>query len=494
MNNITSIWSLYEKGVQRHRAMGLDADVEQAYRFFEGDQWWGLESEENLPVYNFIAPTVKYKVANVAMNQMQIYFSSLTATERSGRLTKYLNRLASMWWERLKMDTLCWKALKDSAVAGESYLYIYDNKGSCQLVESTDVFLADETQQDIQRQPYILLYERRDVEQVRQMARTAGVSEQDIEKIVSDNAERSRITTQKHSEDDGKCGCLLYMTKEGQDIVFVRCTKYVMLGKQQRIAGLGLYPIVSLVTAQKKGSARGRGEVRPLIPNQIEINRNLARRLINSKMTAFSRLVYATDKIDNPEALDQVGSAIAVSDSTIADIHGAVGYVTPSPMSSDAKTIGDELLQYTRELAGAGNALTGNIDPTLASGTAIIAVRDQAQIPLNENMALYRRFVEDIAALWYRIWCCYGVQDSVNEDNFTALELKGFRPLIRVDATSCTPFSKYAREETLSKLFERGAITLEEYVESLDDDSSIPKTRLMEIVKKRKEITDATVE
>ena len=39
MNRVTDIWSLYEKGVQRHREMGLEADVEQAYRFYEGDQW-----------------------------------------------------------------------------------------------------------------------------------------------------------------------------------------------------------------------------------------------------------------------------------------------------------------------------------------------------------------------------------------------------------------------------------------------------------------------
>jgi len=485
VNSITSIWSLYEKGVRQHREMGLEADVEQAYRFFEGDQWWGLEVKESLPVYNLIAPTVKYKVANVAMNQMQIYFSSLMSGERSDRLVRVLNRVASTWWERLGMDTLCWKALRESAVAGESYLYIYDSRGGCQLVDNTDVFLGDERESDIQRQPYILLYERRGVEQVRQMAREAGVSEEEIGRIVSDEADRRRITTQKYGEDDGKCGVVLYMTKEGQDVVFVRCTKYVRLGEPKRIAGLGLYPVVSLVTGQKKGSARGRGEVRPLIPNQIEVNRNLVRRILNAKMTAFSRLVYATDKIDNPEALEQVGSAIAVGDSTVADIRSAVGYVSPSPMSSDAKAIGEELMIHTRELAGAGNALTGNIDPTMASGAAIIAVRDQAQIPLNENMALYRRFVEDIAAIWYRLWSCYGLEASVNEEGFTALELKGLRPLIRVDATSCTPFSKYAREETLSKLFEREAITFEEYVDSLDDDSTIPKTRLMEILKKR---------
>ena len=493
MKQVTEIWSLYENGVRRHRQMGLQSDVEQAYRFFEGEQWWGLESKENLPIYNLIAPTVKYKVANVAMNQVEIYFSALCGSERAQSLTKALNRTAQMWWERLGMDTLCWRALKESAIAGESYLYIYNDRGDCQLIDSTDIFLGDETQPDIQRQPYLLLYERRAVGEVKKMAESAGLGAEEIEKIISDSADSTLFSSRKNSSDDGKCGVLLYMYKDGQDIVFSRHTKYVSLGAEKRIEGLGVYPVVSLITGQKKGSARGQGEVRPLIANQIELNRNLARRIINSKMTAYSRLVYATDKIDNPEALGEVGSAIAVRDSSIADVHAAVGYVTPSPMSHDAKTIGDEMLQYTRELAGAGGALVGNIDPTQASGAAIIAVRDQAQIPLNENMALYRKFIEDIARVWYKLWVCYGL-DTVNGENFTAIELKGLRPLIRVDATSTTPFSKYAREQTLSALLEKGMITLEEFALSLDDDSSVPKARLLQIVRQRKENIDATTQ
>ena len=40
-----------------------------------------------------------------------------------------------------------------------------------------------------------------------------------------------------------------------------------------------------------------------LIPNQIETNKMLARRLMNARMTAFSRLVYNADKVLNKEAL-----------------------------------------------------------------------------------------------------------------------------------------------------------------------------------------------
>ena len=40
----------------------------------------------------------------------------------------------------------------------------------------------------------------------------------------------------------------------------------------------------------------------------------------------------------------------------------------------------------------------GQIDPTQASGTAIIATRDQAALPLNEQVARYRQFVEDVGS------------------------------------------------------------------------------------------------
>lgn len=488
MKTVTDIWSLYEKGVRRHERMGLRSDTERAWHFYEGDQWYGLESKEQLPIYNFIAPTVKYKVASVAMNHMQIYFSPLHTGERENRLAAALNSLAARWWEQHRMDSICWKMLEESAVAGDSYLYIYNERGDCQVLDNVSVFLGDESERDVQKQPYIILFERRDAEQLREMAIKAGAPADEAAKILPD------AFGKKNTEDDGKCTCLLYMQKVGEDVQFVRSTKYVELGPRQCITGLGCYPLVSLVTGSRKGSARGRGEVTPLIQNQIEVNRNLARRIINAKMTAYSRLVYATDKIDNPESLAEVGSAIAVSDSTIADVHSAVGYVTPSPMSADAKGISDELMHTTRELAGAGQALTGNIDPTLASGAAIIAVRDQAQIPLNEHTAAFKSFVESVARVWYHLWICYlPLSFGVNEDNFTALELKGLRPFIRVDATSTTPFSKYAREQALERLLEKGIIDFSEYVEALDEDSSVPKAQLISILKNRKESINAVI-
>ena len=478
--NAAQIWSEYESCLEVHARMGIEDQTVRAYRFYEGDQWYGLESQnEELPVYNFIAPLVKYKTAMVAMNDMSISFSAPLAKERMQRVCAQLSRLAAQQWERLKMDTKCWDVVKASMIAGDSFVYFYDGSGSCQVLERTDVFLGDESNPDISSQPYIIIRERRPVEDIRREAVKNGLSKEIAMTVMPD----------EDSEDYGKNKCisLLKLTLIDGNLHFSRSSKSVVYQPEQVIEGLDCYPVAAFVSSRKRGSFRGAGEVTPLIPNQIEINRNLARRIVNAKLTAYSRLIYAGDRIANPKALTEVGTAIEVEGGSVNSVKDAVNYLTPSPMAPDAKALSEELLITSRQLAGAGDASLGSIDPTKASGTAIIAVRDQAAIPLNEQTAAFKRLTEDIARIWYRQWVVYNPSGISLPDgtNVSAGELDLLEPQIRVDVSSTNPFSKYAREQSLSQLFSMGHISFEEYVSALDDESSVPKSKLEQIIKSR---------
>lgn len=488
------IWDRYSKCRSYHDIISLNDNVEKAYRFYEGDQWHGVDSgDESLPVLNFITPTVKYKVSMIAMNNMVINYSVPGKTdERTGQITSALNLSALRSWERLKMDTKCWEAVKSAAVAGESYIYFYDERMNCQLINNTDIFFADEQQPDLQKQPYIIIAERRPVNDVIADAKRNGVPKEKISDIHPDTDTDNLVTTEetKHEVEtsDGKCTCLLYLEldKNG-NLHFMRLTKNVVYQPEEIIENIGVYPIASLVFNRKKGSCRGRGEVLPLIANQIEVNRSYARRLLNAKLTAYSKLVYAGDKVINPKSLMEVGTAIEVDGATVEDVSKYINYLHPAQMSSEAASITTELMQLTRDLAGAGDAAVGNIDPTQASGTAIIAVRDQAAIPLNEQTADFRQFVEDIARIWINIERVYN-PDGIETDggeNIDPSELENLDYVIRIDVSSTTPFSKYAREQAIERLFGMGQLSFDEYVEALDDDSSVPKAKLEEILSKR---------
>lgn len=94
---------------------------------------------------------------------------------------------------------------------------------------------------------------------------------------------------------------------------------------------------------------------------------------------------------------------------TVDDVKKAAGYLNAQSMSSDASNLQQELQSDTRELAGAGDTVTGQVDPTKASGKAILAVQQASQQPLNEQLETYKTFLEDLARIYFEIWKAYKV-------------------------------------------------------------------------------------
>ena len=423
----TEIWKKYQQGVNHHNQIGLYEKVRKAYRFFEGDQWHGLESDgEVMPMYNFIQPVVEHKAASVAMNGMAINYSPMeygSDYQTAARACDVLNRYAARQWELLKMDKLGWAIIKDACIAGDSYLYFYDRNLHAQMIDGPNVYFADETSRDIQSQDWIIIAERRFVQDVRREAKENGLSQEKIDLIGPDSDTGQLLgddARQNSQQEDKRCTSLLYMRKTKEGVVAIsRSTQNVvyqpeevMQGKEKESGepagkGMRLYPLAGLWWVPKKESARGVGEVTPLIPNQIEVNKMLVRRLMNAKITAFGRMVYNKRTVANPESVAEVGSAIEVMDTPAARVTDHVAYLHPSPMSADAKNLTDEMISQTRDLAGAGDAALGQINPEQASGSAIIAVRDQAALPLNEQIADYKQFCEDVAAIWFDLWVTY---------------------------------------------------------------------------------------
>lgn len=423
----TEIWKKYQQGVNHHNQINLYEKVRKAYRFFEGNQWHGLESDgEVMPQYNFIQPVVEHKAASVAMNGMAINYSPMeygSDYQTAARACDVLNRYAARQWELLKMDKLGWAIIKDACIAGDSYLYFYDRNLHAQIIDGPNIYFADETSRDIQGQDWIIIAERRFVQDVRREAKENGLSQEKIDLIGPDSDTGQLLgddARQNSQQEEKRCTSLLYMRKNKEGIVTIsRSTQNVvyqpeevMQGKEKESGepagkGMQLYPLAGLWWVPKKESARGVGEVTPLIPNQIEVNKMLVRRLMNAKITAFGRMVYNKRTVANPESVTEVGSAIEVQDVPAARVTDHVAYLHPSPMSGDAKNLTDEMISQTRDLAGAGDAALGQINPEQASGSAIIAVRDQAALPLNEQIAEYKQFCEDVAAIWFDLWVTY---------------------------------------------------------------------------------------
>jgi len=517
---VTDMWSKYEKIKDQHNSVSLNSKSERCHNFFNSRQWRGIAhvKDDELPFLNIIQPTVEYKVATVAQQEMTITFSPMSGLSEveHQKVCDVLNDFAKQQWELHKMDIKCWEVVKDSCIVGDSYIYFYDGDLNAQIIDNINIFLADEQEPDIQKQKFIIIYERRNVSDVKEEAKQNGIPKKDIDNIVDDD-DTDNLTEEARKEveskTDGKCSCLLMLMKDKDGVVTVtRSTKAVEYQPKTRIfsqnkdeanprsVALKIYPIANFIWQKKKGSARGLGEVEQLIPNQVSINKNLANRELAIKQFAYPKTVFNSRKVSNPEELDTIGASIKIESDTVQDVRDAIMYLNPQQLSSDAKAFSDELIQMTRELAGAGDSALGNIDPTKASGTAIIAVQDQSAIPLNEQKATFKQFIEDIALIWYYMWIAYnpqGIEVPITEVDPSTQEeyettatipteiLQQMKVNIKIDVAPNNPFSKYAQQQALDNLFSQKHITLEEYVELLDDNSSVPKGRLKAILEKR---------
>ena len=163
----------------------------------------------------------------------------------------------------------------------------------------------------------------------------------------------------------------------------------------------------------------------------------------------------------------------------------------------------DEYISLTQTLEGAGDAALGQIDPTQASGEAIRAVKDQAAIPLNEQISAYKQLREDIAYMDYKMKVAYspdGLEVRYEDNGETVSEvipqevLQSLDLAIRIDVSPIDPYSKLAQETALERLMTAGNITFEEYVNLLDTSSTVPKAKLEQVIKARvPEIPEETI-
>lgn len=512
LENVTSVWVDFEKGRLYNRRKNLYKDTEKNYDFYYGNQTRYLNIGKETPVVlNIIKSIVKYKLGVINSNAYAIvynpnFYNAQDEGQILEELCKALSIHANKIWELQQVGIKIREAVKDACINDEGILHNYfdiTTKEVCvEVIDKNNIYYGNENDSDIQSQPYIIISYRKPVKQVKEEARELGIKEDNIELITSDGETLEQAGyTSIMDEVNPMCLVLLKYYKKDGKVHYTRAVKSVELESNVN-TDLSLYPIAHMVWEEVKGSARGIGAVRNTIPNQIEINKIATRRAIAVKLAAFPKLVVNKDMVDNASAIDKVGSTIKLKgNAVIDDVRKAVGYLNPSGISSDAKNLQDDLQNYTKDLEGAGDVATGTVDPTQASGKAILAVQQANQQPLNEQVETYKVFVEDEARIWYDMWKAYkidGLQIMYEKENefgetikvptiLTNQNLQELDANIKVDITPQSPYDRFAQEQSIEGLMSAKQITFEEYVEALPDNSVMPKYTLQNILKKRKE-------
>ena len=157
----------------------------------------------------------------------------------------------------------------------------------------------------------------------------------------------------------------------------------------------------------------------------------------------------------------------------------------------------------SRDLAGAGDTATGQVNPESASGRAILAVQQASQAPMTEQKESYKNFIEDVARIWNDYLVVYSVDgidlEEVTTDPETGEDivqlvhvpqtvLEQLQATVKIDITPKGVYDKFAQEQTVENLMMQGLFNpqrvgeLAVYAEILDDDSVAPKAKIKEAV------------
>ena len=311
-------WKQYEVGKAYKERIGLYERVRQNERFYRGDQWHGVGGADlPKPVFNVIRRAIDHLVCSVARAEFQIRYTDenlpFCAPEKRARLNDALDALtdlAEIRWENSRMDRMVYRLLLDAALSGDGVVYCYWDPAKrtgqpfrgdivTEVIDNTNLFVADVNHADLQSQDYIILSGRDLVSHLREEAIRNGKTPEEAMRIRSDREWQSgagdHASIELSGEENEKATYLLYFTKRDGTVHVEKSTRDLIIRSAD--TGCSLYPVAYFNWFSTKNSFHGTSPVSALIPNQRYINKAYAMMMKHMQDTAFSKVVYDKSKI-----------------------------------------------------------------------------------------------------------------------------------------------------------------------------------------------------
>lgn len=526
------IFKEYEAGINFKTAIGSRGVYEQAKmneRFYIGDQWHGAACGNDRPLvrHNVIKRIGDYKISMISASPISVNYSAEGVPNTigiKGEIKKEMelmsNGEASALFqeekasdeeinlimsamsdyfkttaERLKFDSLKEEALRNAYISGAGVVYtywdadimtgLYADEGktkaikgdiATEVLDIENVYLGDPNISDIQKQPYIIIAQRKSVKELRDEAKANGISEYDIEQIKADdnyNYEAGEYGN-KESELAKKTVVLtkLYKVKENGNttVKAVKVCKGVTIRKEWDLK-IRLYPLALFNWERRRNNAYGESEITYLIPNQIAINRMLTSSVWAILMFGMPMMLVNKDVVQN-DFVNEPGTIIEAT-GDVDEIRSAISYINPANFSPSFDNNIVSLISNTLTQAGANDAALGNMRPDNMS--AIIAVREAATMPLQTVQNRYYQFCEDIARIWAEFWVQkYGKRSIKMHDDgntwYMPFDTEKYKDLVvtaRIDVGSSTLYGEAQTIATLDALFDRQVIDVLQYIKRL---------------------------
>ena len=543
---VTDLWSDYQDGLDYQSRSGLSHRIPEYVKFYEGDQWpraGSLTRNMPRPTTNIIKMICRNKIAGILSSKVRITYRSDDTSVDTDRF----NDFALYIQKEIGQEVLDQKAIKDAAVKG-TYIYHYywdaEARGKdglvegglrCETLDPLRVFFANPAEADEQKQKWILICSREDVESVRAKA-DRGVDKETITADEDDNNKYNAVESQKNK----LCTVLTRYFRKNGEVWCERGTKSVMVNQpfaitpdleaarkeispddrdapnnslpdpgdtdsQETVPKVGcyLYPIVVGSYEQKERSIYGISEVEGLIPNQKAINFILAMQIMAVQETSWGKYVVLENALRNQKITNEPGQVLTDYTGT----GNGIRRLGEQSLSTAPINLIEEIMSTTRSVSGSTEVMTGETIKSGMSGAAIANLQSQAQMPTQVLRDAFWRVKEKqgkVMAQFFRLFYegkryNYKTEKPVMGENCPLMDPMGRQVTEEVyqsaifnssdyehinfdcvcEATAGAVSSAAGDINILDQLFQSGKISTEAYIKAYPDEALANKSEIL---------------
>lgn len=536
------IWNDWQKGLEYQKKLRLKETCEQCIDFFEGRQWpQATERTKNMPrpVINLIEYIVNGKKANILSSKISVVYKPLIysqeesklATEGASSFTSFANHIR----KEIKQEDLDNQAILDGLIKGP-YIFHYfwdkekktgmakfDGGLNGQIIDCLSIVFANPKQKDEQKQKWIIIQSRENVETLKSIAKKNGITKTELELITADDDTEKNYNAEEQDGEEYATVLTRYFRKNGE-VYYTKSTQSMIIQEETPLTPdaqkikleldeetnktnedkeqvdidkpentkfkMTLYPIVVDSYKEREKSIYGRGEVEQIIPAQRSINFNYAMMQMASQNMGWPKVLKRPRALQGKTITNTPGEIIT----DYSPNFDGIRYMSPPTFSSMPLTIADKLIEGTRMVTGATEVANGEVLGKNMSGSAIVALQTQAKVPIEDMQKRFWRAHEKIARIWeqffkayYRFDVPYSVESEngqeVNSFNGSIYQNMDFETTIDVGPGSA--YSESLSINLLEQALQRGDINFDDYIDLYPETAMPFKAKLKEIRKKQ---------
>ena len=509
------IWARYEDALSYQTSLGIRKSIPEYVSFYEGKQWpTPTKNTKNLPrpVINIVKMICRLKKSAILSSPVRIVYKCKDKRVDADTF----NRFSTHVLREMDQDSLDKAAVDDGVKKGSYFYHYYWDKDAvsslspyggalrCELIDPLNIFFENPCELDEQKQKWIIIATRERVEDVRLEAEAGA----DKDYIVPDDGYATGAEERLRS---GLCTVLtMYYRKNGE----VLCTRSVRgtviksefpitpdrvsakvvlgLDTMENVPPLkaNLYPIVCGYYEKKDKCIYGLSEVEGLIPNQKAINFNIAMSLLNAQEMAWGKYVALPGALKGQTISNAPGQVLIDYSGTGNGIKKlAENHIQSVPVEL-VKTITD----LTRSVTGTSEFMTGEVQGSGMSGTAIARLQSQAQLPIEDLRSIYmsvKRKQGRVLAQFYKLFyprCVFFCEDGDEGDRvFSSHDYENADFEVIAETVTGVNASVAGDINMLDTVLNSGHISLESYINAYPEDALTDKRKMLDLIRKEKE-------